>query len=99
MTEPGYFPYMQCGNDYNNVIIINIIIIIIDPLYSGFWGLLCVGIFSKSCYIRELYEELCFCCSSALPDAVSLHNEVIVLLTVEPPLYCEHHWDRSKCPD
>jgi Amt family ammonium transporter len=34
----------------------------------GFWGVLCVGIFSRTCLIRELYEGLCFCCTSMLPD-------------------------------
>lgn len=38
---------------------------------SGFWGVLCVGIFSKQCLIRELYEDLCFCLSTQLPTAVS----------------------------
>lgn len=37
----------------------------------GFWGVLCVGIFSKACFIQELYEGLCFCCSSILPDTVT----------------------------
>ncbi len=38
--------------------------------HSGFWGVLCVGIFSRSCFIRETYEDLCFCVTSNLPSAV-----------------------------
>ena len=38
---------------------------------SGFWGVLCVGIFSRHCLIRELYEKLCFCIFSELPSYVS----------------------------
>ena len=37
---------------------------------SGLWGVLCVGIFSKECLIREIYENLCFCVNSKLPEAV-----------------------------
>ena len=38
---------------------------------SGFWGLVCVGIFTRACFIRELYEDVCFCVSSNLPLTVS----------------------------
>ncbi|XP_064390496.1 ammonium transporter 2-like isoform X2 [Halichondria panicea] len=40
----------------------------------GFWGVLCVGIFSKSCLIRETYEDLCFCVTSNLPASVDNHG-------------------------
>lgn len=39
-------------------------------LHSGFWGLLCVGIFSRGCLIQELYEDLCYCVTSDLPSSV-----------------------------
>ena len=38
--------------------------------FSGFWGIICVGLFSKTCLIKELYEDLCFCVSSDLPSSV-----------------------------
>ena len=38
---------------------------------SGFWGVLCVGIFSNDCLIREVYEDLCFCLTTELPTTVS----------------------------
>lgn len=36
----------------------------------GFWGVLCVGIFSRGCLIRELYDDLCFCVHSTLPETI-----------------------------
>jgi ammonia channel protein AmtB len=50
----------------------------------GFWGVLCVGIFSRSCLIREIYEDLCYCCSSLLEtDAVSLKHTATNTYRVE----------------
>jgi len=43
-------------------------------LFSGFWGVMCVGIFSQSCLIREVYETLCFCEDLTLPDRVSISS-------------------------
>ena len=37
---------------------------------SGFWGVLCVGIFGKSCFLQEVYNNLCYCLFSELPDVV-----------------------------
>ncbi|XP_065911000.1 ammonium transporter 2-like isoform X2 [Dysidea avara] len=34
----------------------------------GFWGVMCVGIFSQNCLIREVYETLCFCEELSLPS-------------------------------
>ena len=45
-------------------------------IYSGFWGVLCVGIFSRHCLIRELYEKLCFCIFSELPSYVSSYKRM-----------------------
>ena len=39
-------------------------------IYSGFWGIICVGLFSKTCLLKELYEDLCYCITSDLPSAV-----------------------------
>jgi len=39
--------------------------------FSGFWGVMCVGIFSKDCLIREIYETSCFCEELSLPERVS----------------------------
>ncbi len=49
----------------------NVLLSLVPLMYSGFWGVLCVGIFSKSCLIRETYEDLCFCVTSNLPASVS----------------------------
>ena len=38
---------------------------------SGFWGVMCVGIFSRSCLISEVYETVCYCDELMLPDRVS----------------------------
>ena len=37
---------------------------------SGFWGVMCVGIFSKHCLIEEVYETACYCKELVLPDKV-----------------------------
>jgi Amt family ammonium transporter len=41
---------------------------------SGFWGLLCVGIFSRRCLILEVYSELCYCASNNLPSTIDSHG-------------------------
>ena len=38
-------------------------------MYSGFWGVMCVGIFSRSCLITEVYD-VCYCEELILPDGV-----------------------------
>ena len=38
---------------------------------SGFWGVLCVGIFSRSCLIEEVYETACYCKELVLPETVN----------------------------
>lgn len=49
------------------------------PLYhcmhfcSGFWGVICVGIFSRTCLILEVYESLCYCVDNTLPSNVRTH--------------------------
>ena len=40
-------------------------------LCSGFWGVLCAGIFSRKCLIKEVYEKTCFCTELHLPEKVS----------------------------
>ena len=52
------------------VIITITIIILLCVVCSGFWGLLCVGIFSRTCLILEVYEELCYCVTNDLPSVV-----------------------------
>ena len=42
-----------------------------------------MGIFSKACLIEELYEGLCFCCSSILPDVVgSCYIVTVAMVTI-----------------
>ena len=53
----------------------------LSPPCSGMWGVLCVGIFSRNCYIRELYGDLCFCLDVELPDFVSC-TYLMSLLTI-----------------
>ena len=45
---------------------------------------MCVGIFSRSCLIKETYETVCYCDSLNLPDEVRLHCmlQVVALLAV-----------------
>ena len=47
---------------------------------------MCVGIFSRSCLIKETYETVCYCESLDLPDEVKLHYvlQMVVLLAVIP---------------
>ena len=35
---------------------------------SGFCGVMCVRIFSKSCLIEEVYETACYCKELVLPE-------------------------------
>jgi ammonia channel protein AmtB len=41
---------------------------------SGFWGVLCVGIFGRTCLILEVYESLCYCVSNDLPSIIESHG-------------------------
>lgn len=36
-----------------------------------------MGIFSRSCYIKELYSDLCFCVNSDLPETV-ISKKIVV---------------------
>ena len=56
----------------------------LDLLCSGFWGVMCVGIFGRSCLIREVYETVCYCDSLQLPDTVN--NDVLLMICVTGPL-------------
>jgi len=40
---------------------------------------MCVGIFSQSCLIREVYETLCFCEELSLPSRVSASPLVVII--------------------
>ena len=40
-------------------------------LHSGLWGVVCVGLFSRSCLIKEVYETVCYCRELVLPKTVS----------------------------
>ena len=42
---------------------------------------MCVGIFSQSCLISEVYETLCFCEELSLPSRVSV-SSLVVIITV-----------------
>ena len=58
---------------------------------SGFWGLLCVGIFSRKCLIQELYEDLCYCVTSDLPSSVCVTVMHVHISTFVPPrAICAH---------
>jgi ammonia channel protein AmtB len=45
----------------------------------GLWGLLCVGVFRKTCLVRELYENLCYCLNSDLPSSVDDQGRMILI--------------------
>ena len=62
---PVHGAWYVCINTQTCSIMISIFV-----FCSGLWGVLCVGIFSKGCLIREVYDHLCFCVTSELPDVV-----------------------------
>ncbi|CAI8026356.1 Putative ammonium transporter 1 member 5 [Geodia barretti] len=49
---------------------------------SGFWGLLCVGIFGRTCLILEVYESLCYCVSNDLPSNVRVIAPLLAIVSV-----------------
>ena len=77
MMEQEYFLYMEYGqqNAHINSSMYCYAHISSFLLYSGFWGVLCVGIFSRSCLIKEVYESACFCFSFVLPEQVNEYVE------------------------
>ena len=80
----------------NLSVMVLVIIIFLSPPSSGFWGVLCVGIFSRPCLIRELFEGLCFCCESVLPDTVSMYYCTVMLLVAWH--HCTHeYWLLNYC--
>ena len=79
MPVPEYY-YKGIHDNYDLPVMVLVIIIFLSPPSSGFWGVLCVGIFSRPCLIRELFEGLCFCCESVLPDTVSMYYCTVMLL-------------------
>ena len=45
--------------------------------FSGFWGVLCVGLFYKSCLVVEICDDTCFCeefLTGELVQVVSCHG-------------------------
>ena len=47
------------------------------PSFSGFWGLLCVGLFYKSCLVVEICDDTCFCeefLTEEIVQVVSCHG-------------------------
>lgn len=46
---------------------------------SGFWGLLCVGLFYEPCLVVEIYDGTCFCeefLTGELQTVVSCHGNM-----------------------
>ena len=62
---------------------------------SGFWGLLCVGIFSRRCLILEVYSELCYCASNNLPSTVCIYTHHTCTYIQWSPYFLLFHHNNS----